>query len=132
MADIEARLPRAGWHRRPSGDPPPLPRGAGWRPWAWGTLALLAVGTVLHVAINPSDAEAPLLRWFQDLRTPRLVDVADLLDDLTQPLPIWILRVAIVVVAALFKRWRHIVTLLALFVVVDFVVAALAIERVPP
>jgi tRNA A-37 threonylcarbamoyl transferase component Bud32/membrane-associated phospholipid phosphatase len=90
------------------------------------------LGVLLHRLIDPSDAEAPLLRWFQDLRTPFLVDLADKLDDLTQPLPIWLLRVAIVVVAALYKRWRHIVTLLTLFVVVDFVVTALAVERPPP
>jgi len=132
VAEIETRLPRAGWHRRPSGDPPPLSRGEYWHRWAWGVLAILVLGVLLHRLIDPSDAEAPLLRWFQDLRTPFLVDAADLLDDLTQPLPLWILRVAVVVIAALYKRWRHIVTLLTLFVVVDFIVTALAIERPPP
>ena len=132
MAEVEARLPRAGWHRRPSGDPPPLPRGEGWHRWAWWVLAILVLGVLLHRLIDPSDAEGPLLRWFQELRTPFLVDAADLIDDLTQPLPIWIMRVAVVVIAALYGRWRHIVTVLALFVVVDFVVTALAIERPPP
>jgi len=87
---------------------------------------------LLHGLIDPSDAESPLLSWFQDQRTPFLVDLADRIDDLTQPLPIWIIRVAVVVVAALYKRWRHIVTLLTLFVFVDFIVSALAIQRPPP
>lgn len=132
MTEIEARLPHAGWRRRPSGEPPPLPRTEGWQRWAWWTLAILVLGVLLHRLIDPSDAHAPLLQWFEELRTPFLVDAADLIDDLTQPLPIWIMRVAIVIVAAMFKRWRHIVTLLALFVVVDFVVTLLAIERPPP
>jgi membrane-associated phospholipid phosphatase len=132
VAEIEARLPRAGWHRRPSGEPPPLPRGEGWHGWAWGVLAVLILGVLLNRLIDPSDAEAALLQWFQDLRTPFLIDAADLIDDLTQPLPIWIMRVAIILIAAIYTRWRHIVTLLTLFVVVDFVVTALAIERPPP
>ena len=37
----EARLGHAAWRRRPSGEPPPLPREAGWRAWGWATVALL-------------------------------------------------------------------------------------------
>ena len=81
---------------------------------------------------RPSDAQSPLLRWFQDLRTPALVDVAKFLDGLTDPLIVWILRVVILVVAALFARWRHLFTLLALYVVVDFLDTILAVQRPAP
>ncbi|HET7236506.1 MAG TPA: hypothetical protein VFK59_08750 [Actinomycetota bacterium] len=132
MTDIQAHLPKVGWRRRPSGEPPPLPREEGWHRWAWGLAAIVLAGVLLSLLIDPSDAESPLLRWFQDLRTELLVDFADLLDDLTQPMAVWIMRIAIVVVAALYKRWRHIVVLLALFVVSDFLVALFAVERPPP
>ena len=70
--------------------------------------------------------------WFQDLRTPTLVDVAKFLDGLTDPLVVWILRVAILVVAALYSRWRHLITVLALYVVVDFLDTILAVQRPAP
>jgi hypothetical protein len=71
-----AKLGNATWRRRPSGEPPPLPREPGWRAWGWATIALLLVGAAIGLAIVPSNAQSPLLRWFQDLRTPALVDVA--------------------------------------------------------
>src|SRR6185295_19099359 len=80
------KLGKAAWRRRPSGEPPPLPREPGWRTWGWA-------GVAIGLAIVPSDAQAPLLRWFQDLRTPTLVDVAKFFDGLTDPLTVWILRV---------------------------------------
>ncbi|HEY3264873.1 MAG TPA: hypothetical protein VGK12_06920, partial [Actinomycetota bacterium] len=127
-----ARLANAGWRRRPSGEPPPLPREPGWRAWGWTTVALLIAGVAIGLAIVPSDAESSLLRWFQDLRTPTLTDVAKVLDGLTDPLVVWILRVVILVVAAFFARWRHLITLLALYVVVDFLDTILAVQRPAP
>jgi hypothetical protein len=127
-----ARLANAGWRRRPSGEPPPLPREPGWRLWGWAAVALLVAGVAIGLAIVPSDAQSPLLRWFQDLRTPTLVDVAKVLDGLTDPLVVWILRVLLLVVAAFFARWRHLITLLALYVVVDFLDTILAVQRPAP
>ena len=122
----------AGWRRRPSGEPPPLPRDPGWRAWAWATVALLIAGIAIGYAIVPSDAQAPLLRWFQDLRTPTLVDVAKVLDGLTDPPIVWIVRVVILVVAALYGRWRHLIALLSLYIVVDFLDTILAVHRPVP
>ena len=45
---------------------------------------------------------------------------------------IWIIRVVVLVIAALFKRWRHLVTILALYVVVDFLDTILAVQRPEP
>jgi len=126
------QLPSAGWRRRPAGEPPPLPRGSGWRGWAWATLALLVVGILVRVAVNPETGEGSLLRWFEDLRTPELVDAAKAFDMLTDPLVIWIIRVAVVLVAVFYKRWRHIVTFLALLIVVDYIVTLLNVDRPPP
>src|SRR5512132_2806266 len=127
-----AKLGNAAWRRRPSGEPPPLPREHGWRAWGWATVALLVAGVAIGLAIVPSDAQSPLLRWFQDLRTPTLVDVAKVLDGLTDPLIVWIVRVLILVVAALYGRWRPLVVLLALYIVVDFLDTILAVHRPVP
>ena len=129
---VEGRLSNVGARRRPSGEPPPLPREPGWRSWAWATLALLVAGCAIHLAIVESDAQSPILRWFQELRTPTLVDLAEVFDVLCDPLVIWIIRVVVLVIAALFKRWRHLVTILALYVVVDFLDTILAVQRPDP
>src|SRR5262245_14087157 len=126
------RLANTGGHRRPSGEPPPLPREPGWRAWGWAAVALLIAGVAIGLAIDPSDAQSPLLRWFQDLRTPTLVDIAKVLDGLTDPLVVWVLRVVILIVAGLYGRWRHLITLLALYVVVDFLDTILAVQRSAP
>jgi tRNA A-37 threonylcarbamoyl transferase component Bud32 len=126
------RLPNAGARRRPSGEPPPLPREPGWRAWAWATVGLVAAGVAIHLAIVDLDAQTPILGWFQDLRTPALVDIAEIFDALCDPLAIWIIRVVVLVVAALFKRWRHVATILALYVVVDFLNTILAADRPEP
>ena len=127
-----SKLGHATWRRRPSGEPPPLPREPGWRAWGWAMATLLVVGVAIGLAIVPSNAQSPMLRWFQDLRTPTLVDVAKFLDGLTDPLTVWIIRVVILVVAAWFARWRHLFTLLALYVVVDFLDTILAVQRPAP
>ena len=127
-----AQVPATAWRRRPSGEPPPLPRQPGWRGWAWATLAIIVAGIAISVSLVPADAQSPLLRWFQDLRTPTLVDIAKVLDGLTDPLTIWIIRVVVLLVAAFYKRWRHLVTLLALYVIVDFLDTILAVQRPAP
>ena len=57
-----AKLGNAAWRRRPSGEPPPLPREPGWRAWGWATVALLVAGVAIGLAIVPSNAQSPLLR----------------------------------------------------------------------
>jgi tRNA A-37 threonylcarbamoyl transferase component Bud32/membrane-associated phospholipid phosphatase len=128
----DVRLSYARARRRPSGEPPPLPREPDWRAWAWATVGLLIAGVVIHITIVESDPQSPILRWFQDLRTPTLVDLAEVFDALCDPLVIWIIRFVVLVVAAVFKRWRHLVTILALYVVVDFLDTILAAPRPEP
>ena len=127
-----AKLGNAAWRRRPSGEPPPLPREPGLARVGLGDGRAARRRRRDRSRDRPSDAQSPLLRWFQDLRTPTLVDVAKFLDGLTDPLVVWILRVAILVVAALYARWRHLITLLALYVVVDFLDTILAVQRPAP
>lgn len=93
---------------------------------------MVGAGVVISVAIDPANDQSPILRWFQELRTPTLVDIAKILDGLTAPLAVWLIRVLVLVVAATYSRWRHLVTVLVLYVVVDFLDTLLAVERAAP
>ena len=70
------RLAKAGAPTPAFGRAASAPREPGWRSWAWATLALLVAGVAIGFVI--SDAQSPILRWFQDLRTPTLVDLEGL------------------------------------------------------
>jgi membrane-associated phospholipid phosphatase/tRNA A-37 threonylcarbamoyl transferase component Bud32 len=118
--------------RRPSGEPPLLPRDGGWARWLWLFVAVVALGLVLRWAIDPQDAESPFLRTLQDHRTSGLTDLAKAVAALAGPVAVQLLRWGTVVVLALYKRWRHLVVFLATFVVADWIMLQLAVQRPPP
>ena len=127
---------KTGRRRRPSGEPPPLVRGAGWQRWAWGLLGVALLGVLLAIGeatgaltgIDRAVGDAAV-----DLRTPALVDVAKAVDLLTAVPLIMVLRWGTVVALAGLGRFRHLVVFLATFVVTDWVVArALHVALEPP
>jgi tRNA A-37 threonylcarbamoyl transferase component Bud32 len=127
---------KTGRRRRPSGEPPPLVRGAGWQRWAWGLLGVVLLGVLLAIGeatgaltgIDRAVGDAAV-----DLRTPALVDVAKALDLLTAVPLIMALRWGTVFALAVLGRFRHLVVFLSTFVVTDWVVArALHVALDPP
>ncbi len=127
---------KSGRRRRPSGEPPPLVRGAGWQRWAWGLLGVVLLGVLLAIGeatgaltgIDRAVGDAAV-----DLRTPALVDVAKAVDLLTAVPLIMVLRWGTVIALAVLGRFRHLVVFLATFVVTDWVVArALHVSLEPP
>ncbi|HEY5859888.1 MAG TPA: hypothetical protein VIX62_06365, partial [Actinomycetota bacterium] len=66
--------------RRPSGDPPPLPRDTHATGWLWASLAVVLVGIGLaFILTNDPDLRelgSEVLEWFADLRTSWLTQVA--------------------------------------------------------
>ena len=125
-----------GRRRRPSGEPPPLVRGAGWQRWAWGLLGVILLGVLLAIGeatgaltgIDRAVGDAAV-----DLRTPALVDVAKAADLLTAVPLIMVLRWGTVIALAVLGRFRHLVVFLATFVVTDWVVArVLHVALEPP
>ena len=127
---------KSGRRRRPSGEPPPLVRGAGWQRWAWGLLGVVLLGVLLAIGeatgaltgIDRAVGDAAV-----DLRTPALVDVAKAVDLLTAVPLIMVLRWGTVIALAVLGRFRHLVVFLATFVVTDWVVArALHVALEPP
>ncbi len=119
-------------HRRPSGEPPPLPREIGRSGRILLAFALLTLMIAVFIVAREVDAplerfESPVLQWFARLRTAGLTSVMEIVDVLGAPGIVWVLRAAIVIGLLVFKRWRRLFTFLALLVVVDLV-ARLLIE----
>jgi hypothetical protein len=125
---VEAGRGRRG-RRRPSGEPPPLPREDRWTRWIWVLAAVLLVGVGLNILIHTADGiqrmDQAVLEWFAQVRTLTLVDAAKLVALLTTFPAIMALRIATVLVLVLYQRFRHLVVFLATLVVTDWVVVRL-------
>src|SRR3954449_6263067 len=98
--------------RRPSGEPPPLPRhlNASGKWWlglsamvlvAW--IVILATGTVTVFDL----ADTRILQAIADVRTPWLTRVANVAGVLATPTAIYVLWLANLAVLAGLRRWRH-------------------------
>ncbi len=128
-----ARKPR---HRRPSGEPPPLPRTPGWGRAVVVATVVLAVGVVLSILLRAGvgeDVGEPALRWARDSAPPWLVDLSKWLDVLGSVVVVLALRWGTIVVLALYHRWRHLIVFLATFVITDWIVLRLlGVERQAP
>ena len=113
--------------RRPSGEPPPLPREQGWTRWAWIVVGVVLLGVVLAAALAGTDSatsfDNSVLRWFADHRTTTLTDISKSLLSASGLTAILLTRVVVALVLVVFKRFRQLVAFLATFVVVDWLVA---------
>jgi len=122
--------------RRPTGEVPALPRQAGWgKTVAWGAAVLvggLGISTALRTGIaDPSGT--PLLRAIVDEAPAWLLDVSRRFDVVGAVAVVGALRVATLLVAAVYRRWRHLVVSLVAFVVTDWtVLRVLGVDRPPP
>ena len=115
--------------RRPSGEPPALPREHRWTRWVWALAGVLVLGVALGLLISVTDvvetADQAVLSWFAQARTPALTGPAKVADQLTSFAVVMGLRIATVVILVVYRRWRHLVVFLAALVVTDWVVTRL-------
>jgi hypothetical protein len=128
---------RTGRLRRPSGQPPPLPRDPGWARWIWFGVAVLAVGLVLGgIYLSAGEDVAALgddvLQAFSKLRSTVLVDVSKVIAALSGAWAILAMRIAILAILAILGRFRHAVVALVAFSVMDFIVSGLRVSLPPP
>ena len=125
------RMPR----RRPSGEPPPLPREDRWTRWIWVLAAVVLLGAGLNLLIRTTDvvqaADRAVLSWFAEARTPALTDAAKLVEQLTTFAAVMALRLGTVLVLVAYRRFRHLVVLLAVFVASDWAVVRLLFVELP-
>ncbi len=114
--------------RRPSGEPPPLPREQGWTRWAWIVVGVVLLGVLLAAVLAGIDSatsfDNSVLRWFADHRTTTLTDISKSLLAASGLTAVLVTRVVVALVLVVFKRFRQLVAFLATFVLVDWLVAA--------
>jgi hypothetical protein len=121
--------------RRPSGEPPPLPREDRWTRWVWVLAGVLLLGVGVSVLIATTDvvqqADQAVLRWFAQARTSWLTDAAELAALLTSFAAVMTLRLGTVVVLVVYRRFRHLVVFLATLVVTDWLVVRVLAVQLP-
>jgi hypothetical protein len=121
--------------RRPSGEPPPLPREDRWTRWIWVLAGVLLLGVGVSVLITTTDmvqkADQAVLKWFAQARTSWLTDAAKLAALLTSFAAVMTLRLSTVVVLVVYRRFRHLVVFLATLVVTDWLVVRVLAVQLP-
>src|SRR3954469_2426810 len=105
-------LRRVRRRRRPSGEPPPLPRhlNASGKWWlaASGLVVLAWIAVALTGSVSVFDAaDTRVLQAFAQVRSAPLTRVALIAGALATPIGVYLLWVANFVVLIVFRRWRH-------------------------
>jgi tRNA A-37 threonylcarbamoyl transferase component Bud32/membrane-associated phospholipid phosphatase len=105
-------LRRVGRRRRPSGEPPPLPRhlNASGKWWlaASGLVVLVWVAVAMTGSVSLFDtADTRILQAFAQVRSEPLTRVALIAGALATPIAVYVLWVANFAVLVVIRRWRH-------------------------
>ena len=105
-------LRRVGRRRRPSGEPPPLPRhlNASGKWWlaASGLVVLVWVAVAMTGSVSLFDtADTRILQAFARVRSEPLTRVALITGALATPIAVYVLWVANFAVLVVIRRWRH-------------------------
>ncbi len=130
---------RGGRRRRPTGEAPPLPRQQRWAGVRWALVAVVIVATSLvsFVYLVPDPVlrlDEAASRWAAQRRTPLTVDVARLLDGLTDPVVVGVVRWGTILVLLAVRRLRHLAVYVGALLLVEWAVQAMnfAIQRPRP
>jgi tRNA A-37 threonylcarbamoyl transferase component Bud32/membrane-associated phospholipid phosphatase len=125
-------LRRVRRRRRPSGEPPPLPRhlakSGKWWLVASGLVVLAWIAVWATGSVTVFDlADSRVLQAFEAVRTPALTRVADVTGVLTTGVALqvlWLLNLAALVVI---RRWRHLFVFLGVGILVIVVASSMAL-----
>ena len=122
---------RVGRRRRPSGEPPPLPRHLNASGKWW--LALSGVVVVVWVVVWATGsvgrfdvADTRVLQAFEDIRSPALTRVAEIGGVLATSTAIHVLWLGNLAVLLAVRRWRHLFVAVAVGLIVVNVGASMA------
>jgi hypothetical protein len=132
VTESPAAHPRRGKRRRPSGEPPPLPKPAWWPRYVRLLILTIVLGALLAWWYTASPPDPGLMGWFADHRTGWLTDVAKVFSWLATQPAVLAMRIALLVVLVVFKRWRHIAVAVLGFFLMDTVVSRLSVQLPDP
>ena len=116
---------RRGRRRRPSGEPPPLPRRLGRTGWFWIIMVAYFLSVFLGVFFFAPFArfferwDSERLRWIAGIRSPSLTRVALWINVMASPWAIRVLRWGTFVALVVFRRWRHLLVLLGTLLMLE-------------
>jgi hypothetical protein len=113
-----------GAHRRPSGEPPPLPRPAWWPKITILLATTVVAGLVLGLLYADEPPDPAWMETLVDLRSDWLVRIAKVFGWFATPVGIIVLRVALGLSLVIFRRWRHLVVAIGSFLLMDVLVFA--------
>jgi RIO1 family len=105
-------VPR-GRRRRPSGEPPPLPRtlsasGKWWLVLAGAAIVFsVLVGTIERLSVGLGVIDSRMLDWLADVRSPALTRAMKVLGVLATGRGLQVIWLANLVVLVIWRRWRH-------------------------
>jgi membrane-associated phospholipid phosphatase/tRNA A-37 threonylcarbamoyl transferase component Bud32 len=123
-------------HRRPSGEPPALPRSPGWTRAVVVLGVVLLVGVVLSILFRAGFGEqlaADVVEGVSEAAPAWLADLCTAIDFVGGVVFVGVLRVAALIVLAVYRRWRQAVVFLATFVLTEWIVLRLlGVERPAP
>ena len=129
---------RRGRERRPSGQPPPLPRELGRSGRFWLLVLGYIVLTVVGVAVfSPMERlfeewDTERLRWVIALRTPWLTHVMLSVNLLASSWTIRVLRWSTIAALVGFRRWRHLLVFLGSILMLEIVAYQISILLLRP
>jgi hypothetical protein len=101
-------------------------------------VVLLIVTLILGVLIGwwyetaSSEPDSGVMRWLADIRTDWLTDIARFFSRLATQPAILVMRIALLVILVVYKRWRHLAVALLCFLLMDLLVVQLSVELDAP
>jgi membrane-associated phospholipid phosphatase/tRNA A-37 threonylcarbamoyl transferase component Bud32 len=113
--------------RRPTGAPPALPKAVGRTGKAWLVALVALLGWLIVLFVSPAArrltdrVDAAVLRQIARQRTDWLTDVMTAIDRIGTGWNLTVLALGTIVLQMVFRRWRHLFTFLASFVVLEVV-----------
>src|SRR5437762_5853657 len=120
-------------HRRPSGEPPPLPRHLGRSGRFWiGMIAYIVVVFTFVTFFSPAGGlferfDDRRLVWISQLRTHWLTNVMLVVNGAGSPYTVRGLRWAAILLLIVFRRWRHLFVFLGTIIVVTLITYQLSL-----
>src|SRR5215207_8780608 len=113
--------------RRPTGAPPPLPKAVGRTGKVWLVALVALLGWLIVLFVSPAArrltdrVDAAALRQIARQRTDWLTDVMTAIDRIGTGWTLTVLALGTIASLMVFRRWRHLFTFLASFVVLEVI-----------